>query len=178
MFANTIEGVSQIHFKSLFDASRGFSNALTSEAIALNMTFPFVTFSNFEVFGRQARLASKVEVIGFAPRIENTQLLAQWNEYALQNEHWVDGAHRIEQQIDPSAPAYQPFRLSPFVYDLKVNPETNEQTVVPPSGEGPFTPVWMVSPPPLSPFLIKVNTLGLELEGVHHQKGVSTILGM
>lgn len=170
--------MAQIHFKSLFDAFNGLSNSLTSEAITLNMTFPFVTFPSFEVLAHQARVASKVEVIGFTPRIENEQTLAEWNEYALENERWVEEAHRIERQLDPAAPDYQPFQLPPFAYNLIVNPETGERNMVPPSGEGPFTPLWMNSPPPRSPYLMKVNTLVIDIAGSHPQEGLASLQGM
>lgn len=159
LFANTIEDVSRIHFKSLFASTRGLSNALTSEALTTNMTWPFVTFYDFEMFARQARLASGIEAFCFLPLINKTDL-DSWNTYALEHEDWVAASHQLENYISDTAggkeDAFEPFTMPPFVYDFA------DGGIVPTRGEGLISPIWMTSPPNVSPNLLKVNTLNVE----------------
>ena len=157
LFANTIEDVSRLQFHTLFDSFRGMSKSLTREAISMNMTYPFVTSPGFEVFGQQARQASGVEIIGFVPFVEASELQA-WNTYSMQHQNWIADSQLLTTQMEETDVTYPHVDLPPIVYDLTISPETGEMGMTPSQGEGPFLPLWQISPPPVSPFLLKVNT--------------------
>ena len=139
------------------------SRSLTSEAIALNMTWPFVAVNNFEVFGRQTRLSSGMETVGMTAFVELEQL-NDFNAFTQQNKGWIEHSHEIEAQIEDKENLHQPFDISPFVYDILVDPETGEQSPSLPSGDGPFAVIWGVSPPPISPYLLLANTFSLVVQ--------------
>eukprot|EP00977_Amphora_coffeiformis_P020551 scaffold8371_cov199-Amphora_coffeaeformis.AAC.4 len=180
LFANTIEDVLRLQFRALFDANRNMAYSVTSQALALNMTFPFVTLPNFETYGRQSRLNTGVEAIGWMPHVQTDDLQA-FNLYSQQQgASWMKKSQEIERGIEGNIAQYESFDLVPFIYDVSVDPKTGEQSITPASGEGPFTPLWQSSPPPTSPFLLMSNTLSIN-ENPHPQKAViktqDTVLG-
>lgn len=179
LFADAIEDVLRIQFKALFTSMRGLSRSVTTEAIALNMTFPFVTLNNFEVFGKLARDTSGLETIEFSPFVESHDVTA-FEAYAQAHaDGWIQSSRATEQAIDAvnntkihtnNGVVYEDFDIVPFIYDVSVDPETGEPTMTPVSGNGPFSPLWHFTPPPVSPFLIMSNTFSVN-EDPHPQDG-------
>eukprot|EP00977_Amphora_coffeiformis_P005788 scaffold1221_cov207-Amphora_coffeaeformis.AAC.47 len=178
LFANTIEDVSKIQYKALFDSTQGLSNTITAEAIALNMTFPFVTLNNFEVYARDARIASKAELLSCSLVVEATDIPA-FNQYAppaaaawiLTSEQlmaYYDSEGHGSMDMTPSngsggddmknmAPKTQ---ILPFVYDTTYNITTGEQAITPSSTDSEV--LWQTSPLVGNGFLLMSNLLSIQ----------------
>lgn len=185
MFANTIADVSHINVKSIFDSVRGLSQTLTAQATALNMTFPYVTFENLEVFAGPARHASGLEVFAIVPYVNAAQF-TEWNAYTTQHyQDWLQASYRYQRQMSnddddnlSSALEYQSSPLAPFVYDLSVNPESGETVVTPVRSDdemGLFSPVWQTSPPNTQ--LLKANTFTIVPTKYHPQLAAQQLQG-
>lgn len=165
-----------IHFAAVFHAMRGASHAVTAEAMALKMTFPFVTLPNFELIGQKVRSSSGIESLSWTPLVERKDVQA-FNAYSQQNQGWIQTAQQMQQQIENEPFPYEPFLIIPFITDLVTDPETGELNVVPCQGDGPFAPGWHTSPPPLGPIPIMVNTFSLMPPDQNFQFGVQETLG-
>ena len=81
---NTIRDASEFHSQTIFTTLRSFSHQITTEAMALNETFPFVTLPSFESIGSSVRALTGAEMINWHARIEQEQL-SQWSSYTLSN---------------------------------------------------------------------------------------------
>jgi hypothetical protein len=154
MFANTIEGVCQTHFTNMFEASRSMARAMTADAILRNLSFPNATFPMFEVYATEARKRAGWEVISYAPVVTGEQLDG-FNAYTVENQDWVNVTREVALKVDktligtPYQPAPQPNQTFDF---FRADSSTSVS-----SGPGPFTPLWHVSPPPLTSFFFKTN---------------------
>lgn len=149
----------------MFDASRAMSRSITSEAFRMNMTFPFVTIQDFEMLGNEARSNSPLEAIGLSIELKKEEIVP-FGQYAVENAPgWMAESQRLEKEINPSITTeYEPFDIIPFVYELVVDPETYEQSIMPSTGEGRTSVVWQVTPPPTTPFLLMSDTITSEVE--------------
>jgi hypothetical protein len=175
LFANTIADVSQLQFRALFDSMRGFSRSVTTETISQNASWPFVTIPQFEVFGKQAREGSGVDSIALTPFVSETELRA-YNIYSQKEKGWIQESQRLELEMEGIDRGYEPYEIAPLVYDVKINFETGETAIVPTIGAGPHSPVWQLTPPPASPFLLMSNTMRIE-EDPHPAEAVFTTEG-
>lgn len=100
LFANTIEDVSRIQYKALFDATEGLSRAITAQAQASEQTFPFVTLDNFEVYAHEARVGSKAETIGYSPIVRAADI-QDFNAYAPEHaEAWVRSSQALAHELE------------------------------------------------------------------------------
>ena len=160
MFAHTIEDVSKINFKTLFDATESLSSSVTAEAMALNMTFPFVTLNNYEVFARDARLASKAEFMCISMRL-SAQQIPEFNAYApAKAQEWIATSQLLANQLEQTDTEYEPIQTLPFVYDTFVDINTGEQTISPTTTDAEV--LWQTSPVIHNGFMLMSNLLGIE----------------
>ena len=159
LFANTIEDVSRIQYQALFDASVGITQSITAEAIALNQTFPFVTIPKYEVYAREARIASHAEVVSYSPRVKAEQIPA-FNEYAAKNVDWIDKSRALQNQLENKDEVFQPAFVIPFVFDTTYDVNTGEQSVSPSTTDAEV--LWHTSPLSNSAFLFMANLLSVE----------------
>ena len=172
-YANTIGDAAEVHKRNLFSTMRSCSNSISVAATTTNSEFPFVTVPGFEVLGESVRQQSGAELLIFTPKVEIDEV-ARWNQYATANEGWYEqskqlaisssGGGLVQSDFAPGSPL-------PFIFDATVD-ENGNPTVIPSVSNPPFYPVWQISPPPFSPFLIKVS-IGLSLEFASGLKAAS-----
>jgi hypothetical protein len=158
-FANTIGNAAEVHTHNLFSTMRSCSSSISAAAIATKSEFPFVTVPTFEVLAKSVRLQSESELLIFTPKVELGEL-TQWEEYAIANEGWYEESKQLA--VSSSAlelSDFAPGRPVSFIYNTIVD-ENGNLSPGPPSNP-PFFPIWHVSPPPFSPFLIKANIGGV-----------------
>ena len=151
---NTIRDASEFHSENIFVALRSFSATITTEAKALNATFPFVTLPTFEVLGAGVRSTTGAEMINWHPMVEQNQL-KEWSRYTLshyeqnlaQSRAIALSLHAEGSSVKPSD--YLEGPIAPF-------PNFKEGGIIlaPKYGEGPYYPAWMVSPPIFNPNFI------------------------
>jgi hypothetical protein len=160
-FANTIGDAAEVHTHNLFSTMLSCSNSISAAAIATNSEFPFVTVPTFEVLAESVRKQSESELLIFTPKVEFGEV-TRWQEYATANEGWYEESKQlavssskgnlVESDFAPGSPL-------PFIYNTIVD-ENGNRSPGPPSNP-PFYPIWQMSPPPFSPFLIKANIGGV-----------------
>ena len=165
LFANTIEDVSKIQYKALFDAAQGLSNTITAEAIGLNMTFPFVTINNFEAFARDARIASKAELVSCSLVVQAADIPA-FNQYGppaaakwiqttqVLNDHLKENDDGNNVEMAPQT------QILPFIYDTTYDISTGEQTVTPSTTDSEV--LWQTSPLIENGLLLMSNLLSIQ----------------
>jgi hypothetical protein len=160
-FANTIGDAAQVHKHNLFSTIRSFSNTISAAAIETNSTFPFVTVPMFEVLAESALLQSESELLIFTPKVEVGEV-TRWQEYATANERWYEESKHMHVSSSKGSLVQSDFAsgsLLPFIYNTIVDENGNSAPGSPVNP--PFYPIWQVSPPPFSPFLIKANIGGV-----------------
>ena len=118
MFANTIEDVSRLQYKALFDATERLSAVMTNEAAVGNMTFPFVTIPHWEFFARDARVSAKAELMTYSARVTAEQVPA-FNAYIAQGhaQEWIMTSRHINNQMDRT-PHHQDYDDAVYSYAL------------------------------------------------------------
>lgn len=141
------------------DAGRGLSSIVTTEAIQLNQTFPFVTINNFEVFARQARIASKAEVMSLSLHVEADQLQA-FNAYAPSHaQEWLAASQMLNNDYEGTDAEIEMIPTLPFVYDTDVDIVTGEQSIAPTTTRAEVA--WQISPVVKNGFLLMSNLIGI-----------------
>jgi hypothetical protein len=73
---------------SIFDEINTIATAATSHALAHNSSWPFVTLPNFGARASDAEKSKGIDLVIFSP-IVNASRLADWEEYAVANQHWI-----------------------------------------------------------------------------------------
>ena len=172
LFANTIEDVSRIQYKALFDAMKGLSSSITAEAASLNQTFPFVTLRNYEVFANDAKIASKSELINFSVRVSADQIQA-FNAYApLHAQEWIYASQVLANQLEGTEAEMETIQTLPFIYDTTYNIATGEQSIAPTTTNAEV--LWQTSPVIKNGFLLMTNLLGIQVPDENGQFVEST----
>jgi hypothetical protein len=150
-FTDTIRDSVRVHKRDLFLTMRTCSDSITAAAIAANSTFPFVTVPTFEIFGYSAIQQSGVELVIFTPKVQVDELTS-WEEYAIANEGWYEESKHLSILSDRE---YAPGGIPTFVYDVSV--ELSAELTPTPIENGPFYPMWQLSPPPFTPVALKAD---------------------
>jgi hypothetical protein len=160
-FASTIGDATEVNTHTLFSAMRDFSNTISAAAIATNSEFPFVTVPTFEVLAGAARRQAGAALISFNPKVELDEVTL-WNEYAIANEAWYEESKQLAVSSGESNSVLSDFAPGgplPFIYTTVIDENGNPSRG--PPRNPPFYPIWQVSPPPFSPYLIKANIGGV-----------------
>lgn len=148
---------------------------MTSEAKLGNMTFPFVTLHNFEVFARDARHTSGVDAILYTPVVEADEIQA-FNAYASEQIKWIEYSFNITNELEGTNLKQEPTQFVPFIFDSTVDQATGEPSIVPTTGKL-CEPLWQVSPVQNDTSFIMVNWHSLSpdqkeiLEGLRATQG-------
>jgi hypothetical protein len=161
-FANTIGDAAEVHKHNLFSAMQSCSNSISATAIATNSEFPFVTVPTFEVLAESARQQSGAELLIFTPKVQVDEV-TRWNEYATYNEGWYEESKQmavssskgtlVQSDFAPGSPL-------PFIFEVTLD-ENGNPSIMPALNDPPFYPIWQLSPPPFSPFLLKAHIGGI-----------------
>jgi hypothetical protein len=160
-YANTIGDAAEVHKHNLFSTMRGCSNSISAAAIATNSTFPYVTVPTFEVLAELVREQSETELLVFTPKVEVGEV-PRWQEYAMANEGWYEESKQMAVSSSKGNLVESDFASGsplPFIYNTMVDENGNPFPA--PAKNPPFYPIWQMSPPPFSPFLIKANIGGV-----------------
>jgi class 3 adenylate cyclase len=156
-FANTIQDAVEVHTQNLFGTMRTASNSITGASVTTNRAFPYVTVPAFEILGEGVRRQSGAEWLIYAPKVEESQV-ERWNLHATANQGWYDESKTLAVALSEgslTSSDYAPGGLMPFIYDLTIDENGNPVPMT--SQNGPFYPLWQMSPPPFDPFLLKGN---------------------
>ncbi|CAB9511970.1 Receptor-type guanylate cyclase gcy [Seminavis robusta] len=131
------------------------SDLVTANAIGTNSTWPFVTIPFFEVYGRNIRSAPTSDMVISAPLVSEEERAA-WEDYTTKNHGWILEGNNIS--ATPDLQTIHDDQLK----GRSSSADTHNGTIIPyihigltdegvqpvPAGQGPYCPVWQVSPPP------------------------------
>ena len=151
-----------MHYKTLFEATDSLSTMITADASSLGMNFPNVTISKFEVYARDARLASKAELFAFSVKVSAKEI-PQFNAYAASGkaQEWIAASQRITNQMDGTPyRAYDPIYTLPFIYDTTYDINTGEQSITA-TVDSDAEVSWQTSPVINNGFLLMSNLLSI-----------------
>jgi hypothetical protein len=140
------------------------ANSITSQALATNQTFPFVTIPDFEILGSDLRVQAGAMILYWTPLVTD-ETRAAWEAYAFKNRAQVDVAFeeesrrlkiqddffgQVARNVSVTAPLRQPQSPGTILNDgtgyhpriwfsgtLGDGTEDNA-----PEGSGPFLPYW------------------------------------
>jgi class 3 adenylate cyclase len=160
-YANTIGDAAEVHAHNLFSTMRSCSNSISFAAATGNSEFPFVTVPGFEVLGESARQQSGAELLIFTPKV-GVDEVTRWEEYATANDGWYEESKQLEVSSSKGSVVQSDFAPGsplPFIYNTVVDEDGNSSPG--PPRNPPFYPIWQVSPPPFSPYLLKANAGGV-----------------
>jgi hypothetical protein len=106
----------------------------------------------FEVYGESARIQSGIETLMYLPLVSKDDIFL-WEEYSVANQGWMEESRTIILGGDEGtlqASDYLDESISPVLFDVP-----GERA----SGDGPFAPIWQLSPPPFSAAFVNVSYL-------------------
>jgi class 3 adenylate cyclase len=151
------------------------STSMTIEAIKLNATWPFVTVPLFEVMGELTRQKTGLEIVIMAPWVTASDA-TRWEQYSQQNFQWWRSQ---SQGIAVSSDAglvptdYQDGGIIPFIFEVpddNIAYETGNITIAQSrmvNPQGPYMPIWQMTPPPFNPQSINFNLIRLYDRLIH-----------
>jgi hypothetical protein len=87
-FAEEIVENAENNAELIFGQIKGLATSITSHALALNQSWPFVTLPHFDIQTSQAGILAGSELIIFAP-IVNEEDVHQWEQYAVGHQDWM-----------------------------------------------------------------------------------------
>jgi CHASE domain len=113
------------------------ANRITVEEFTSQDSFPEVTLPYFEVSGADIRESPYIDLVTYAPLIQSRDDKDLWVEYAAENRGWVKESLDVIQGNGSSTLNFTEFiyRRDSYGYEWHS------------SQEGPWLPLWQVSPP-------------------------------
>jgi hypothetical protein len=135
--------------ENLKEALHSQSVEITGEARRTNSSFPFVSLPKFELQGQSVLERSLLEKLSFCPIVKRNQLAA-WNEFARENQGWIDESWDVQQLSTKSVLPVPPSNVSTRAQfpDPVFGRDFRSGKAKPVSGQGPFLPWWYQTPPP------------------------------
>jgi CHASE domain len=109
---------------------------------------PIVTIDGFEPLAAGFRNVSKTSVISYAPLLRSASELEKWNAYAPNHSSWISHGRR---DVD-----YGNLTVSDKFIPYVAAPDSNGIFKMQ-TGDGPFSPVWQISPVPINVQLINYD---------------------
>jgi hypothetical protein len=158
LFAGTIADSKTFLVEELFLSLRSVSEQITKEAIERNEKFPFVTLPLFEVTASEARKITGIESIYWAPSGVGPDTEAAWINYTQENQNWLLQSRLLEHSKTDKTweeMGYDDGEISTVIFDV----DENEQRISPRDTDGPWEPMWQMSPPPTNAKFINYNLL-------------------
>ncbi len=154
-FAATIRNSVESHVHDVFNSGTMVAGQITKAATEKGEKFPFVTVDLFEVVGRQAREMSGVDEMMWCPMVDVGEYDA-WTNYSTENLGWLDQSIALY-AIEPGHSLTQgDFQRTDTNYSIS-NPVPGTSI-----SQGPWSPIWQISPPPTTSHVINVDMLAYE----------------
>lgn len=153
--AAEIINISQENVKKVFGDLEALSVAVTTFALHQNATWPRVALPYFEATGSTLRKTSQSLIVAFLPLVDENERLA-WEEYSIESQAWLAESQSVAHRENPDG-TIQPITTEIYVHQTLPDRLLAEKqkgvletkiSVPQPYGEGPYSPVWQISPPP------------------------------
>jgi hypothetical protein len=154
-FTRSINDASNFYVGNLHQATRNMAQSITTLAAVHNQSFPFVTIDVFETLGRHARQQSLLQSVLYSPLVSNEER-ASWENYSVANEGWIAASQSQFMDVsgttvtvsgDTAYTVAGKTPIFPTIWDTSTN-RGQRHSVAP--NTGPYLPLWMVEPLPLS----------------------------
>jgi class 3 adenylate cyclase len=163
-----VRDASGFHVENVLLTIEAMSTSITAEATKLNTSWPFVTVPLFEVLGELTRKKSGLEIIMMAPLVRAEDAV-RWEQYTVDNYYrWYAESQMVSitsnTGLVPSD--YKSGSILPFIFAVDDSFGELEETVVyqarDSNPQGPYMPVWHMSPPPFNPQVINFDLFQLD----------------
>ncbi|KAL7557469.1 hypothetical protein ACA910_019319 [Epithemia clementina (nom. ined.)] len=144
VFANTIEDVSRMNFQAMIDSIRDLSLTITAQANLHNLEFPFITVESWEVHAGKARKRGFLEAVQYMPILRGADMVDKFSLYAQNNTAWQQQAIETSKLLNPEIEQteYHTSTIQPSKVMIYGGRDVEVAT-----GDGPFAPVYQISPP-------------------------------
>ena len=116
-------------------------------------SFPEFTFPNYEAVVEEYRALTGARSICMAPIVENNAARSSWQSYADSAQDWIDESYAHMGLTD-----VEPLDIPEVVYEFN---EQGQRVQV--TDEGPFSPLWQMSEPPLDTTSVNYNLASNEV---------------
>jgi CHASE domain len=126
---------------------------------------PIVTLDGFEQLAAGFRNVSKTSVIQYNPLLRSASELEKWNAYAPNHSSWIPQGRR---NVD-----YSNLEVSDRYIPYVAAPDSNG-TIKKQAGDGPFCPIWQISPVPANVQLINYDSYSFPPTRVSFEHIVAT----
>jgi CHASE domain len=126
---------------------------------------PIVTIDGFEPLAAGFRNVSKTSVIQYNPLLRSASELEKWNAYAPNHSSWITQGRR---DVD-----YGNLEVSDMFIPYVAGPDSNG-TLKKQAGDGPFCPIWQISPVPANVQLINYDSYAFPATRVSFEHIVAT----
>jgi hypothetical protein len=127
-----------------------------------NETLPFVTIRDYETMTKGIRNISRATTVAYTPLLHNQADVTAWNRYCTSRTDWILNGRQYLDENDEKLYLYkgEPEKDSstsivPYVYDWNYALKRPEPVVVD-YDNGPFAPMWQMTPVP--PVLTMINS--------------------
>eukprot|EP00977_Amphora_coffeiformis_P009861 scaffold2267_cov162-Amphora_coffeaeformis.AAC.5 len=159
LFVNSIRDSVRNQVFNIEGGFRSMSQVISSDAKARGYQHPHYELPNFEVVAGAVRKQSGVEVIAYSPILDTPDDIPDWIKYTSKRDHtWL--AASIDATVESGTSSRNEYDMGPFtpgVYNVAAN-----GTVYNANGPGPFSPLWMISPPPFRPGSVNFNFISFD----------------
>lgn len=139
---------SQDRAENLFAMLNTLAVTLSAHATTTTTSWPFKTFPNFEQVVTNYREVTHSRMIATLPAVRDSEK-AGWEAYTNEEQGWIkDSYESIGLPIEP-------IPIHPNIYNFVDGHATEAH-------EGPFFPLWQLSPPPRNTGLVNYNVISNE----------------
>jgi len=145
-YASTLIEAAEFRTKVYKEVFSAFGDTIT--AASDDSGFPLSTVEHFETHAGHVREQTGAMTVGFSPFVDG-ETRPKWDPYSVNNQRWIEQSWSV---LGGSPAALKPISTTSYSLD-------DDGKSVVSTGEGPFVPVWMVSPPPVDGTIVNFDYL-------------------
>mmetsp|Transcript_20229 Transcript_20229/g.43726 ORF Transcript_20229/g.43726 Transcript_20229/m.43726 type:complete len:1181 (+) Transcript_20229:158-3700(+) len=142
--AEDVLGISKTHAARLVNTMMSTSILVTSFSNFGGDSFPNLTIPDWEAFASQALFVTGGLSMAYSPTVTEDNRVG-FETYAVENRGW------IAESFEFRGEDYEPVTISEYIY------RKTSRNNIPEAPPGPYSPLWMLSPPPKDYSVILFN---------------------
>jgi hypothetical protein len=143
-FAKAVSDSTEIKANRKFSSLRGLSKSITSYSMSAGMSWPFVSFPDFEIQTSEVSNLSEAELIAFAPIVTKEEK-SNWEAFAIENQGWIQEGLDVQGLGDVS-----PGRIAEALYPFSDEVDTTQDQEV-------FVPLWQIGKTPTNSSIVMMD---------------------
>jgi hypothetical protein len=169
------------------DATHALTEDITAMAVDDNITWPFIDIPSFEVFGSHTVTHTHLELAFLAPLV-TLETIEDWTTFSVEKQAWISRSFELDSLSSRDDEQYRrSLRLHedivPYIHRFDENSTTDATApgqYQRENGEGPYAPIYYMTPPPEDTSIINFNVLSYPafagfFSSINHEKGISVV---